>query len=541
MWRRNARVLHNNARNLRLVRLRTVLAERPDMTVAAVNHASYSTPRSASGRLTRKFPSLLLGAGALAIVSVACSDAPVKPTGGMTTNAAGSAGAAGAQSGGSIGTSGGGSAGAGGAGGTAGTGDAGSAGSAGAAGSAGGAGPDPGRCLSHELRIVAHQNDELLFMNPDLLESIRAGRCVRTVYLTAGDSGQGAAYIATRDLAIRGVYASMAGRADIWTESNATFAGKSLAMASLQDAEVSLVFMRLPDGGDGTGFPATGQQSLTKLLAGTSTPIRSVDGSNTFTRAELVATLAQLITDFSADLLVTQEFADTLGGDHPDHVAGGALALEAQTATMNMARGVVSYRGYDTVSLPPNLPPAVADANWELFLAHGRRDQNVCLGGVCPAPGARPTERVLGLYYDWCRQQFPYFKGSVVGFGGKCLAIPAGSSAPSPVELQTCSGAVSQRWTLTSDGQLSAQGSCLEVKGGGSASGTALQIAACEAVPHQRWSYGQIGIGEAGLTTTRFTGIGEKCMNVRSAPATDGAIEIADCNDGVEQGFWHYP
>ena len=32
------------------------------------------------------------------------------------------------------------------------------------------------------LNIVAHQDDDLLFLSPDLLHNIQAGRCVRTVY-----------------------------------------------------------------------------------------------------------------------------------------------------------------------------------------------------------------------------------------------------------------------------------------------------------------------------------------------------------------------
>ena len=131
---------------------------------------------------------------------------------GGTPNAAGSAGTAGSgggDDGGTAGGAGGGGAGRGGS----------SAGTAGAAGNADGGdggvteGGDAGRCAARELRIVAHQDDELLFMNPDLLESLHAGHCVRTVYLTAGDAGKGVAYASTRDAGMRAVYAEMAGRA----------------------------------------------------------------------------------------------------------------------------------------------------------------------------------------------------------------------------------------------------------------------------------------------------------------------------------------
>src|SRR5262249_49572845 len=131
--------------------------------------------------------------------------------------------------------------------------EAGTAGNANAAGTAGGAdgsskGDDAGRCATREIRIGTHQDDELLFMNPDLLESLHAGHCVRTVYLTAGDAGKGAAYAATRDLGMRSIYAEMAGLADRWVDSTATFGGKTVAVSTIEGADVSLVFLRLPDG-----------------------------------------------------------------------------------------------------------------------------------------------------------------------------------------------------------------------------------------------------------------------------------------------------
>ncbi len=401
-------------------------------------------------------------------------------------------------------------------------------------------GGDAGRCGARELRIVAHQDDELLFMNPDLLESLHAGHCARTVYLTAGDAGKGVAYASTRDAGMRAVYAEMAGRADHWTESTATFGGKTISISSLDDSDVSLAFLRLPDGGDGSGFPATGQESMTKLVSGALASIHAVDGSNTFTRVELVNTLAELVAAYQPDWIGLQEIADEFGGDHPDHVAGGAMANDAQTRYAT-PHSMVAHRGYDTVVLPSNLPSSLADENWKLFIDYAKHDANVCPGGTCPALGARPTERVLGLYYDWCRQQLPYFKGSIVGFGGKCLTVRGGStSAGAAVDLKTCSASDPQRWTFTaSDGHLKALGLCLEAPGG---AGSPLRMAACQTTPQQRWTYGQVVVGDAGLTSTRLSPAAGICMSVPSvASSTDGAIGLAACvATSSEQGFWYY-
>ncbi len=41
-------------------------------------------------------------------------------------------------------------------------------------------------CIGGALTIVAHPDDDLLFLNPDILRDIEAGRCARTVFVTAG-------------------------------------------------------------------------------------------------------------------------------------------------------------------------------------------------------------------------------------------------------------------------------------------------------------------------------------------------------------------
>ena len=44
------------------------------------------------------------------------------------------------------------------------------------------------------LDIVAHEDDDLLFLSPDVLHDIAAGRCVQTVFVTAGDANLGMGY-----------------------------------------------------------------------------------------------------------------------------------------------------------------------------------------------------------------------------------------------------------------------------------------------------------------------------------------------------------
>ena len=44
------------------------------------------------------------------------------------------------------------------------------------------------------LNFVAHEDDDLLFLSPDLLHDLHNGKCVTTVLLTAGDAGDVSSY-----------------------------------------------------------------------------------------------------------------------------------------------------------------------------------------------------------------------------------------------------------------------------------------------------------------------------------------------------------
>ena len=145
------------------------------------------------------------------------------------------------------------------------------------------------------MTFVAHEDDDLLFISPDLLQTVRSapfGACARTVFLTAGDAGVGQGYAATRESGSRAAYANMAGVGNAWTQSDAGIAGHPMPVFTLNGSpNVSLIFMRLPDGnGTGDGFPAQGGQSLQKLWNGSINFIQPINGTPSYTRASLIST-----------------------------------------------------------------------------------------------------------------------------------------------------------------------------------------------------------------------------------------------------------
>src|SRR5947209_1280724 len=83
------------------------------------------------------------------------------------------------------------------------------------------------------LNIVAHEDDDLLFLSPDLLHNVQSGGKVRTIYMTAGDAGAAASYWQGRENGSRAAYAQMSGVANSWTQTDAGIAGHPMPLFTL--------------------------------------------------------------------------------------------------------------------------------------------------------------------------------------------------------------------------------------------------------------------------------------------------------------------
>jgi LmbE family N-acetylglucosaminyl deacetylase len=209
----------------------------------------------------------------------------------------------------------------------------------------------------HILNVVAHEDDDLLFMSPSLLQFIERGDSITTVYLTAGDDGLDTAYWQGREEGAKAAYATMLGGAAVaWTDATVSpFSGAAALPSSTPSRGlIELVFVRLPDGNvDGTGFASTGNVSLKKLLAGDITTMTSVDGGRSYTTAELRQTIAGLVTQRAPDLVMAQDFFHANAGptwsDHADHLAGSEFAFWA-VAQAGVHTVLTAWEGYQAGS-----------------------------------------------------------------------------------------------------------------------------------------------------------------------------------------------
>jgi LmbE family N-acetylglucosaminyl deacetylase len=233
------------------------------------------------------------------------------------------------------------------------------------------------------LNVVAHPDDDLLFLSPALLASVRSGAPVHTVFLTAGDDGRAAPYWQQRELGIRSAYALMAGVDDVWHPGPSALPDVSkLTLAAAP--QVSVTFLRLPDGGAGRGFPRYGRQSLPRLWRGEQSSIRAVDGSAGYSRATLIDALLATMQAMGPHTLRTQDFRGSFGdGDHNDHHAAAYLTKSA-SRRFGPAHRLESYQDYAISGRPVNVSGSRLQGKQAAFSAYATHDPLVCTTGTSP-------------------------------------------------------------------------------------------------------------------------------------------------------------
>ncbi|HSX23952.1 MAG TPA: PIG-L family deacetylase, partial [Candidatus Saccharimonadales bacterium] len=234
------------------------------------------------------------------------------------------------------------------------------------------------------MNVVAHQDDDLLFINPDLLHDIKAGKCIRTIYVTAGDAGGGALYWQGREQGSEAAYSSLIGNTNIWIHRIVKLSDHTFVTVANPrgNTKVSLIFMRLPDGNiRGQGFRTSHYESLERLEAGRISIMQAADKQSTYTSAELTTTLTTLMETYQPTEVRTQApyNGSMLYPDHSDHMAVGRYArgsfgqYSAQTtATIHY------YFGYPIRQMPPNVSGDDLTAKVSAFLEYAKFDGGVC-------------------------------------------------------------------------------------------------------------------------------------------------------------------
>jgi LmbE family N-acetylglucosaminyl deacetylase len=257
-------------------------------------------------------------------------------------------------------------------------------------------------CTGGSLYVVAHADDTILFQSPDILHEIEAGACVQTVVVTAGDNGSGEAYWTSREFGAQAAYAAMAEVPNTWTASTLQVDGHTVFRRTLNGTDVSIDFLRLPDGGypAGHGTEPYNSESTIELWNGQIASATPVDKSPAYTRDGLLATLRSLIDEAQPASIRTQDYVGVEGDiDHADHHAVAWFTREAQEGYAR-AHTLVSYDDYATAARPENVLGQDFERKSAVFFVYAPLDSMVCHTlEACEADPFNPYPR-------WLRRQY---------------------------------------------------------------------------------------------------------------------------------------
>ncbi|WP_371640470.1 PIG-L family deacetylase [Streptomyces virginiae] len=312
------------------------------------------------------------------------------------------------------------------------------------------------------LQVVAHPDDDLFFMNPDLSRSISTGIKVTTVYLTSGESdgrneahsphlqdaagpADRAAYAEARQNGIRAAYAQMAtgDRAGAWQRKAVPTAGGGSAEVDILVArpEVNLVWMELREARSISGDNPESLRGLwdgrTPALGAQLTSGTPVKDWFSYTKDQAVAAIAGVFEAYRPTTIRTQDptpgRADGGGAflDHQDHMYGARFvqaAVERYATTTDRPHfSVQNYVSYPNSSLPPTLDPQTAEEKLGYLKTYAWTDHQDWCGSPAGCGDRKTATRPTGAGWS---QTIRYSRGDgtswmTEGVSGRLWAFAA--------------------------------------------------------------------------------------------------------------------
>ncbi|KAJ3317698.1 hypothetical protein HDV06_001292 [Boothiomyces sp. JEL0866] len=224
------------------------------------------------------------------------------------------------------------------------------------------------KCPTTTLTFVAHQDDDLLFMNPDVASDEQAGYCVWIVYLTAGNIQKYDAmdYSNLRIEGARAAHARASKVPNSWQYEEMQFGGHALATNTLDKTNTRLVFTFMP--------AADGEITyLSKMYSNPKLVVQPIDGRTAYNRASFVKMLTAIVKYVKPDYIRVQNLQDfDTSVDHIDHLYGAHLANEA-----SKGYPVYSYIDYPIDSMPVNVDPYWIEEKTAIYTEYAKFDTEV--------------------------------------------------------------------------------------------------------------------------------------------------------------------
>ncbi|WP_431950372.1 ricin-type beta-trefoil lectin domain protein [Actinacidiphila sp. bgisy167] len=125
--------------------------------------------------------------------------------------------------------------------------------------------------------------------------------------------------------------------------------------------------------------------------------------------------------------------------------------------------------------------------------------------------------------------------GRITGYGGKCVDVAGGSSANgTAVQLYDCNSTAAQKWTMAADGSVQALGKCINLTASGTANGTKAELRDCNGGASQKWTYNSSSRALVNPQSGR-------CLDATGPSSANGTrLQIWDCAGSSNQQ-WTVP
>ncbi|HEU0036461.1 MAG TPA: VCBS repeat-containing protein [Kofleriaceae bacterium] len=350
---------------------------------------------------------------------------------------------------------------------------------------------------ARDVTILAHTEDDLVFMQPDLLERTRLGG-VTNIYVADGtvDADQ-------RHVGLMAAYSKLTG-SDRWVCGWFEITGHPAEHCRNADAHLSLIFLGFPQ----ADFDGTTATSLRRLWSGEIDEIETTSFlRSTYQRSQLIHAVATLLDQTQPHSVRTLEVAGTHGRDHSDHVITGALALTAIAGSASNPE-LLSFRG-DTIALEtPNLIEPLYQRSARILGFY-----DACVTG-CATCGEESCPIVDGLddRAEKLRRRYAVAMrrtaGGVLRLGDSCAVTTDGGA----VELGACDA--SERWELALDGTLRVGGAGTQRCITALATGDLFADPVCDPIGARRWFLDDEGHVWSGVPPVMTEGSALQCLVV---------------------------
>ena len=411
------------------------------------------------------------------------------------------------------------------------------------AGGAPGCGDDlegeaPPLAPADHLVIVAHLDDDLIFMQPEIHDAVASGS-VTTVYVSSGDPVKGDGAAAHTFLAAMMAYTSAAGAHD-WECGYGMVAGSPIHHCRLRDRQVSMIGLDTADGGPDGQF----RESPLHLVEGM-VPSIAILGRirGRATVDSITAELAEIIEMTAPSQIDTLDLAATHGSDHSGHMFAAAFALWG-AARAHYDGPIRWHRGYNVDNNPITL--ATADyTRVKPMLGYFEACYFGC--GPCGTPCATLTQG----HNDDLQRQYWTSRDPVAAAGALALALEDGAGCvavtAAGLALADCAGAAALR--LDPDGHLVVDtgappphaAQCLASPAGND---DPVVLAPCEDTPGQYWVVDGDGLVWNGLPPQPIADMAHnhvRCLSTAggAGAAAPAAITAPVCGDRLHP-HWRF-